>query len=304
MALLVPLAVALMVFAVIMAIYLVRSGRRMRREQLRTRLGGRAAEGALLLRHENEGAGSRLRRLLAESGLGLRPALVLQWMAILTVAGALGGAVLGGGPAATLCALVGLGALPVRILLTRHRRLRRCDEQLPQALQLMVLALRAGHALPGALALAARETAAPLGDELRQAVDEQQLGSAIGVAIERLANRLRSCDSAQTFAVAILVLEQTGGNLIAVIERIIETARARTQYMARLRALTATGRWSATILGVIPLVFFLLAGILDPTYWPMLLTDPTGQKLLAAVLLLWACGGTLTWRLIARGQAA
>src|SRR5262249_61361690 len=122
------------------------------------------------------------------------------------------------------------------------KRLIKCDQQMPQALQLMVLALRAGHALPGALALAARESPPPLRDELRQAVEEHSLGSAIGTVIERLAGRLRECEAAQTFAVAILVLEQTGGNLISGIGRLIEKSRMRTPYQARPLALHARGR--------------------------------------------------------------
>jgi len=296
------LAIAASVFGLLMAVYLARVGARLRKAALRFRLRGRA-DAASLLRFEDPDARSYLLRLLAESGLPWRPAQLANFSLTAGAIGGLAGAVLGGTVPAVMLTLVGLAVFPIRVVLARQKRLIKCDQQMPQALQLMVLALRAGHALPGALALAARESPPPLRDELRQAVEEHSLGSAIGTVIERLAGRLRECEAAQTFAVAILVLEQTGGNLISVIERIIENARMRTQYKARLRALTAEGRWSAMILGLMPLAFFLVAGLLDPNYWTTLFGDPAGHVTLGIALTLWACGGLWTYRLIKSGNA-
>jgi tight adherence protein B len=297
------IAVGAVVFALLMAAYLTRLDNRLRQAHLRRRLGGRDADAASLLRLEDL-RGSRALRILAESGLPWRPAQIIHWSATSAAIGALVGAFVGGPGPALLLGTGGLVLFPARILLARQKRLRACDLQMPQALQLMVLALRAGHALPGALALAARESSPPLRDELRQAAEEHSLGSSMGTVVERLAERLRECEAAQTFAVAILVLEQTGGNLISVIERIIDNARARTQYKAKLRALTAEGRWSAIILGMLPLIFSIIAGVIDPNYWPTLLGEPAGHVVLAMVLSLWACGGLWTWRLIKKGSAA
>src|SRR6185369_12089095 len=95
------------------------------------------------------------------------------------------------------------------------------------------------------------------------------------------------CDAAWTFAVAIMVLEQTGGNLISVIDRIISGARARAQYKTRLRALTSEGRTSALILGILPLLFFMVADIFDPNYWKTLFGTSTGHIVLVIVLAMW-----------------
>ena len=95
--------------------------------------------------------------------------------------------------------------------------------------------------------------------ELGAAVKEHGLGRPVGSVLARLAERLPGSDSAQNLAVAVNVLEQTGGNLIAVLDRICGNARARTQYLQRLRALTAQGRMSAYVMGAIPPIFAAMA---------------------------------------------
>jgi tight adherence protein B len=298
---LVVLAAAFIVFAILMATYFSRIEKRLAKTGLRRRLGAKENDASLLRFADEER--SRLRRLLDESGLGLKTSTFFQWTFTAAAAASLVGVLIGGLIPAVFLGLVGLSFFPLRVMMAKQKRMMLCDQQMPQALQLMVLALRAGHALPGALALAARESPMPLREELRISVEEHKLGSAMGQVVERLAIRLRECESAQTFAVAILVLEQTGGNLIQVIERIIEGARARTQYKARLRALTAEGRWSAIILGSMPLAFFLIAGILDPTYWPTLFHDHMGHIILITVLTMWVCGCSWTYRLMKKGSA-
>jgi tight adherence protein B len=162
----------------------------------------------------------------------------------------------------------------------------------------MALALRAGHALPGALELAAAESPAPLCHELRRAHDEHQLGRPIAEVLAAMGERLPQCAAVETFVVAVAVLQETGGNLIAVIDRIVENARARSGYQTRLRALTAEGRQSARLLALLPGAFFLLAAASDPGYARMLLGDSGGRVILFFALGLWAMGLLWTRRLI------
>jgi tight adherence protein B len=288
-------------FGALMAGYMHHVNQRTRSDLLRTRLGIRD-DSSLLVGEEADGR-KKLTKLLDESGLGWDNRSFYMWILTATTVGLIAGSLLGGGPTGFLCGLIGAAFFPAKAIFARSRRMTQCDQQMPQALQLMVLALRAGHALPGALALSAREIGNPLRDELRRAVDEQALGKPISEVISRLARRLPGSESAQTFAVAILVLEQTGGNLISVIDRIIGGARARTQYKARLRALTSEGRYSAMILGCLPLAFLIIAGTLDPNYWHTLLSSSGGHWVLGLVLGLWAVGSTWTYRLISKEPA-
>jgi tight adherence protein B len=216
-------------------------------------------------------------------------------MIIAAAAGSLVGIVIGESFHAVLFCGGGLMVFPLWVLAKRSERLTRCDEQLPQALQIMILALRAGHALPGALALGAREAPKPIRDELRRAVDEHGLGRPLGQVIANLATRLPTSDTAQTFAVAVLVLEQTGGNLIQVLDRLVENARARTQYRAKLKALTTQGRWSAWILCGMPFGFGAVASIVDPGYLPSLMEH---KMLFVLFFALWVPGVMWTVRMV------
>jgi tight adherence protein B len=169
---------------------------------------------------------------------------------------------------------------------------------MPQALEIMALALRAGHAMPKALALAADETPAPLSRELRRACDEHALGRPIEGVLAGFGQRLPGCEAVNTFVVAVLVLQETGGNLIAVIDRIVENARSRSSYQARLRALTSEGRQSAKLLALLPGAFGVLAMMSDPSYADMLLHDSGGRIITLISGSLWLMGVLWTRRLV------
>jgi tight adherence protein B len=295
---------ALGLFALAMGVFLSRMSDKARRSELRRRLGAPdVTQAGALLKAEDDGRRATLAKFIDESGLGWDPGSFINWSISAGAAGILFGAVLGGPFPAFVLGLAGGAFFPGWVEMARQRRMRKCDQQMPQALQLMVLALRAGHALPGALALAAREAPQPVSGELRRAVEANALGRPIGQVLEGLAKRLPQCDSAQTLAVAVAVLEQTGGNLISVLERIIDSARARTQYKARLRALTAQGRMSAWVLGCMPLAFAFIAVFLDPNYASTLATRQ-GLVVVFMVICLWACGITWTIRMVKKESRA
>jgi tight adherence protein B len=256
---------------------------------LRRRLGALRAVDDAVLRDE---AGP-IAALLVESGLGWTPAMFAVRASAAALFGALAGLALGSIGLALCLAIAGAGAVWLAVRRARVRRLAHCDEQMPQALEIMSLALRAGHALPSALRLAADEAPAPLCHELRRAADEHALGRPVGAVIAGLARRLPGCPSVATFSVAVAVLEETGGNLVAVLERIVDTARARVAYHARLRALTAEGRQSARLLAFLPAAFGLAAMITDPSYGRTLLGSSGGRVVLALAAALWAAG--LIW---------
>jgi len=194
--------------------------------------------------------------------------------------------------------MAGAAVFPLIARQAREKRLALCDQQMPQALEIVTLALRAGHPLPKALNIAAAEAPQPIGDELRRVCDENDLGRPMGDALINLGARLPSSESVHTFMTAVLVLQQTGGNLIAVIDRIVENARERAQYRAKLRALTAEGRASARMLAVMPLVFAVLAATVDPTYVDTLFFTGGGQIVFLIAVGLWLLGVLWTRRLV------
>ena len=293
-----PQALAPLAFVGILALagaaLLLWSSRRARvRDVLVRRLGARRVQDALV-RNEADG----FTRWMAQAGLGWT---VGQLAGRLGAAAALGlvlGLVLGSGALAVLLAPCGCVAMWVVVSRTRTARLAKCDALMPQALEIIALALRAGQALPGALALAAEEVPAPLCHELRHAHEEHQLGRSISEVLAAMGARLPGCAAIETFVVAVAVLQETGGNLISVIDRIVDNARSRAGYQTRFRALTAEGRQSARLLALIPGVFFLLAVASDKSYATLLLHDSGGRMILMVTVALWMTGLLWTRRLV------
>ncbi len=288
------------VFSLLMVGFFWRHYAREKVAALRRRLGTSDKAGLDLFTNQNR---KWLDRMILESGAPWTRTQIIQWSAGMAAGGMVAGIVLERPPLAVIGALAGLAVMPLRLYFRREERLRKCDQQFPQALRLVTLSLRAGQALPSALALAAREGPAPIRDELKLTVDENALGVDMGTVLDHLAQRLYRCEAARTLCVAVRVLEQTGGNLITVVDNIIESAQARTQYEAKMRAMTSQGRMSAWIVGSIPPAFFLLVGILDSNYWKTLFTDPAGPLILGAGVGLWLCGLLWTRRIVKKASS-
>jgi tight adherence protein B len=265
-------------------------------DHLRKRLG--ADERAMSLLKVDEEERSDLARLLTESGLGWSMSVFITRMVLATLLGVALGFVVGGVALGLLLGAVGVAVFPFLARQARAKRLQLCDQQMPQALEIVTLALRAGHPLPRALTIAAAEAPQPIADELQRACDEHDLGRPIGDVLVNMGDRLPESESVHTFMTAVLVLQQTGGNLISVIDRIIENARARSQYRAKLRALTAEGRASAKMLALMPPAFALLAASVDPTYAKTLFFTSGGNVVLAITVGLWLLGMAWTRSLV------
>ena len=194
-----------------------------------------------------------------------------------------------------------LGGLPVFLAVQRRRRrLARMERQLPDALDLLCRALRAGHALPSALRMAAEEGAAPLAGEFRILVDEVGYGAALPEALRRMAARNPGGDIG-CFVVAVLIQRDTGGNLAELLAGIATLVRQRQTLRGQVRVATAEARLSAWILGLLPFVLAAALHIAHPGFIGLLWTDPVGRRLLAIVAALLVAG--LAWmRMLVRIQ--
>lgn len=166
----------------------------------------------------------------------------------------------------------------------RDKRLKAVEKQLPEALDFVSRALVAGHSLPMSLELLADEVATPLSTELRKTVDEYNLGLSMQKSLENLSDRVPSVDL-QFFASAILTQSRTGGSLHEVLENLAETIRERETLKGQVRAMTANGRMSATVLSLMP---FFIAGVMtmmNPGYLLILWDHPIGRLLVFGGLL-------------------
>lgn len=217
-------------------------------------------------------------RLLLYGGLGASGAFFLGLLA--------GGSILLG---VVLAAVVAF--LPMLYLLgARHRRSQSISEQLPETLELIARALRAGNALSNALQLVAAEMPEPISVEFGRAYEEQRLGVPLERAITNMTNRVPTNQDLRILAVSILVQKETGGNLAEILDKIAETIRARYRFYGKVRALTAEGRVSGIVLALLPLVMTLILIVINREYFQEATGDKLGQAILGYAVVSWMLG--------------
>ncbi len=178
-----------------------------------------------------------------------------------------------------------LAALPWLILRAREERsLKKLEEQLPDALDLMARALRAGHALNTGMEMVAEEMAEPIRSEFAAVVDEVRLGLKLSEALDNLSRRAPLTDL-RFFAVTVALHRETGGNLTEVFDKIARLIRERQQFRRQVEALTAEGRFSAVVLLLLPAAMALYLFLSNRDYLEPLWMDPFGQLMALAALV-------------------
>ncbi|HEU5036695.1 MAG TPA: type II secretion system F family protein [Nocardioides sp.] len=243
------------------------------------------------------GVEARLARRLAGAGLALKPAeWVLLHAAIVTAAGALG--LLVGGPLLLLL-LVGVAVPgPAVYLRIRHRRrLTAFASQLPETLTMIANSLTAGLSVPQAIDTVVRDGQEPMAAELRRALVEQRLGVDLDDALDGIAARMGSVDFAWV-VMAYRIQREVGGNLAEVLLTVAETLREREYVRRQVRTLSAEGRLSAYILGLLPVVMFGYMMVANRAYVRPLYSEPLGLALLGVAIALLVSGAFVMSRMI------
>ena len=199
---------------------------------------------------------------------------------------------------AMLGAALGGGVLPfLGMRFKRQTRFTEFQRQLPDALDLMARALRAGHAFSVGMKMVGDELPEPIGPEMSRAVEEISYGIDIPEALKNLSTRIE-CVDLKFFITALIVQRETGGNLAELIESISRLIRLRFELYGRIKALSAEGKMSALVLIVLP--FLLLFGLtwINPQYMDPLYSDPTGQAMLAGALIWMGVGAFIMKQMI------
>jgi tight adherence protein B len=171
----------------------------------------------------------------------------------------------------------------------RAKRLRKTVEQLPDALDLISRALRAGHAFPSGLQMVGEETQDPIAGEFRTVHDEINFGVAVPTALMNLASRVPSPDM-RHFVIAVLIQRDTGGNLTELLANISTLIRERLKLLMKVRVLSAEGRLSAWILICLPFAVAGVINLIHPTFMAVLWTDPMGLKMVYAAIVMMVLG--------------
>lgn len=165
------------------------------------------------------------------------------------------------------------------VLRARAARLKKIEAQLPEAADFLARALRAGHSFANVLQMVGDELNEPISGEFKMAHEEINYGVPMNEALQNLAARIPLTDL-RYLVIAVLVQRESGGNLAEVLVSIARIIRSRLKLLGQVRVLSAEGRMSAWVLGLMPVVMTGVMALVNPQYIRLLWTDPSGIKLL------------------------
>lgn len=229
----------------------------------------------------------KLQVQMQQAGMDWTPMKFLVLSVIFSVVGGLIGLrfpIMGYGITSVVFGLA-LATLPyVYVRRTRTKRLNKLEEQFPEALEFLARSMRAGHAFTISLEMLGEELPEPLGQEFRTLFNEQNLGAALEVALTNLTNRVPLLDM-RFFSSSVLLQKQTGGNLAEILTRLAEVIRERFRLKGQVKAASAHGRLTATILMLMPIFTMFALLVVSPGYLQGMAKDPDGRYLIAFAIL-------------------
>ncbi len=165
-----------------------------------------------------------------------------------------------------LSIVMGVGGVYIWVNGKAKKRLSMMEEQLPEAVELMVRSLRVGHPFSSALAIVAKEIPDPLGTEMGVIADESAYGRDMGEALKNMAERMDMQDL-RFLAVAVTIQQTSGGNLAEILDGLSKVIRARFKLFRRVRAITAEAKWSGMFLSGFPVMAIIGINLIKPDYY-------------------------------------
>ena len=162
--------------------------------------------------------------------------------------------------------VMGVGGVYVWINNKAKKRMSLLEEQLPDAVELMVRSLRVGHPFSSAIGIVSKEVPDPLGTEFGMISDEAAYGRDVADSLKDFAERMDSQDL-RFLAVAVTIQQQSGGNLAEILEGLAKVIRARFKLFRRVKAITAEAKWSGMFLSAFPIGALIMINIIQPNYY-------------------------------------
>jgi tight adherence protein B len=175
---------------------------------------------------------------------------------------------------ALIAVSMGVGGVYVWVSRKAKKRMDLMDEQLPDAVELMVRSLRVGHPFSSAVGIVAREVADPLGTEFGIIADEAAYGRDVSEALKEFAERMESQDL-RFLAVAVTIQQTSGGNLAEILHGLAQVIRARFKLFRRVRAITAEAKWSGMFLSAFPIGALIMIQVIQPNYFDEVKDTPS-----------------------------
>jgi len=201
------------------------------------------------------------------------------------VGGVIAGALLHSGIAGLGAAALCFAVPYLRLSMQRRRRMEKIEEQIPDAIDIIKRALRAGHPFNAAIKLVADDMSQPIAKEFELTFSDLNYGNDVRRALLGLLNRVPSV-TVMALVTSVLVQRESGGNLAEILDQIAKVVRGRFKFERKVRTLSAEGKVSAWVLSLVPVGLTAMLSIASPNYLPILLKVPVGHKLIYASVAL------------------
>ncbi|MCI2392970.1 type II secretion system F family protein [Aliiroseovarius sediminis] len=211
-----------------------------------------------------------------KAAIAFTPTQLVMIMALLTVFAFVG---LGVATAASLpvraglAVVMGVGGVYIWVNNKAKKRSAMIEEQLPDAVELMVRSLRVGHPFSSAVQIVAKEVPDPLGTEMGLIADESAYGRDVGEALAAMAERLDNQDM-RFLAVAVIIQQTSGGNLAEILDGLAKVIRSRFKLFRRVKAITAEAKWSGNFLSGFPVLALIMINLIQPNYYDKVRDTP------------------------------
>ena len=255
---------------------------------------------ALLAKLKERQFAARLAKLHDQAKVPYSLAVYVLASALLAVFGGLLGSRAVIGQPFTMLGCAGAGLLVPwgHLYYRKWHRLGEIQRQLPDALELIGRALRAGHALFVGMKMVGSEMRDPIAGEFQRGFDEISMGVSVPESLSHMADRVELMD-VKFFVTCVNIQRETGGNLAEIIDSLGRLIRKRFELKKKVRALSADGRISAIVLMSLPFGMALIFYFINPEYLMPLFTDPMGQQMLAGAAIMMILGGIVMKKMIA-----
>jgi tight adherence protein B len=235
-------------------------------------------------------AGGSLVRLIEQSGVKTTPSTIaVASVGTACVAALLASMFIRIPYSALVAGLVG-SLIPLGWLLhKRSSRLKRFEEQFPEALDLLSRAIRAGHAFQTAMGMVGDDLSPPVGPEFKKTFDQQNFGLPLRDALHQLTERVPILD-VRFFVTAVLIQRETGGNLAEILDNLAHVVRERFKIRRQVRVHTAHGRFTGYVLLALPAALALALSFINPEHMQVLFEERMGQMMLGAAIVMQTIG--------------
>jgi tight adherence protein B len=236
------------------------------------------------------GANSSLATLIEQSGMRTTPSAIMLAMVSAAIVCGFISMLFVSVPVFWIVAALGGSFIPFMWLrYKRSQRLRRFEEQFPEALDLLSRAIRAGHAFQTAMGMVAEELPSPVGVEFKKAFEQQNFGLPLRDVLDQMAGRVPILD-VKFFVTAVTIQRETGGNLAEILDNLAHVVRERFKILRQVRVHTAHGRFTGYVLLALPAALAVALTFINPDHMNLLFKERMGQMMIVGAIVMQSIG--------------